>query len=703
MKLRVYAMLLLVALFLVGCNKTSETTTTTITTQADITDCEYEFNPIYGTEIEMNQIRVPYSQVLSNPQNFICPCKETDENALVVSDSELKSHQVFFDFDAIYPVEYLEITKYSGSEYQAVSSLSIEISIDGVRFDRIFDNITLEDGLNQLDFDNQLVKSIKFVFLDENQDMALQDVRAKLGEGFIIKEELSLSALFLRTSGWTGADGIFTFDLNNGGDTIGIDHDVTAFLFSDTFIGSVNSDTMSRINPSIINNSFGYYDTSSGDIGADALSFAYREDDGVFESVLLPDSYLGHRARNLLDGDGLTISYDQSGLLTNEDEGTMWLSNDLHSELLIDLKDVEDLGSLVLWNYNANSTYGVKEFELYTSDDQTSYSLIGTYSLNQASGNVDEPYTREIDLSTFHARYLKLVVTDTYSMESVGLGKVLIINSTGNPLFGEITATSENLDITANEESARLWLQDGVVIDDKVYLFPLLIKDYLTYFKVHNVGLVSMDIVENRFDYENAEYYNTPLMTLTDDGGEIYFGAGVMDNRDIDGYIYVYGYKDANGRHLLVSRVTEEDFLNFNAWEYWDGTGWSHDIKEADGIYEGVSAELSVTKINSGQYEGKYMLLYMVDTTSGYIAYSISDNPWGAFGESNIIFHTLENTMYSGAFTYNAKLHPSLSSSGMWIVSYNVNTTSLSAYANARIYYPRFLSITEVTKNEVES
>jgi hypothetical protein len=324
--------------------------------------------------------------------------------------------------------------------------------------------------------------------------------------------------------------------------------------------------------------------------------------------------------------------------------------------------------------------------------------LIDNYELDQASGSNESPYQLEIDLNNIEARYIKIEILSSYDETYVGLGKILILDTNQNPLFGEITATHEITEQTANEQTSRYWLQDGVVIDDQLYVFPILVKDEGEIFKVHHVSMVEIPIVDQRFDYKHQNFYSTPLMTYTPDGGVIYFGAGLMDHRDVDGYIYIYGYKDLEGRRLTVGRFLPEDIKNYNQWMYFDGQGWAKNINDSAALIDKVSAELSVTYITEGMFEGKYMLTVMEDTTSGKISYSLADTPVGPFSEYTLIYQTTEGSYLRDAFTYNAKLHPNLSEPGNFVISYNVNTRSAGALSDARIYYPRFIRMVEVKK-----
>ena len=224
-------------------------------------------------------------------------------------------------------------------------------------------------------------------------------------------------------------------------------------------------------------------------------------------------------------------------------------------------------------------------------------------------------------------RYLKFDNFTNYGGINVGLGKIVVFNNE-NYLFYKANANYEITEITENEGTSRLWLQDGVVIDKHFYVFPILIKNYKDSFKVHNVSMVKIPIVNNELNIEEAIYLDTPLQVAINNA-EIFYGAGVMNLTDVDGYIYIYGYKDEDGRHLTVARTTKENFEDFNKWTYFDGETFQFDIKNSKGIMSGVSAELSINKISDGINEGKYMLISMENTISGKVSYSISNSPIG--------------------------------------------------------------------------
>ncbi len=67
---------------------------------------------------------------------------------------------------------------------------------------------------------------------------------------------LEWEELFNRKSGWTGADGIFSIPLDGSEQYTEGEPGNTLFLFSDTFIGSVNDDGI-RVGSSLVNNTLG--------------------------------------------------------------------------------------------------------------------------------------------------------------------------------------------------------------------------------------------------------------------------------------------------------------------------------------------------------------------------------------------------------------------------------------------------------------
>jgi len=697
-------------LIVVGCQKTAVTTEEII-----IPDCGYNLEYYYDEQLPIKDILIDNAKVKGNLDNFINVCKEKEINPITVYDSALKTYKIDFIFEHIFPLKDMVITNYLNNDQIALKTIQIDVSIDGRGFNRIKNDVDLSnvDTMETtIELDDVSAKYVRIVFSADQgvgnyggKEFGLNDVTFHLGDGLIIEQDTEWENAFLRYEGWSGADGIFSFNLTNGHDYIGAEANTTGFVFSDTFVGSVYENNGLRKSSKIVNNTLGYYDGNENIY--EGMDFVYKTGlNNVPKSVFEPTELIGFTENNLINGYGLDVYNVQQALLTNQAEGVMWLSETFNEETIIfDLETDHSLGSIYLWNYNEAIFNGIKDFELYYSNNNIQYTKMDAYSLEAASGSESEPYTKAIDLNGITARYIKIKILTSHqdNPNQVGLGKVMIFDEGNQYLFAKVRASSTDKRLIGNEASARLWLQDGVVIGNNFYVFPIIVKDDADLFKVFDVSMIKVPIVNEQFDYEQAQYFDTPLQSQTLDGGIIYYGAGLMNMsisggaQNPDGYVYIYGYKDLEGvRDLVVARTLPEDIENFNSWEYYDGMSWSKDINDSYGLKTGVSAELSVNYISEGMFAGKYMLVVMEKTLSGKISYALSDTPYGPFSDYTLMFKTPESQTLKYAFTYNAKLHPHLSEPGNYLISYNVNSTKVSALQDVDIYRPRFIRAIEV-------
>lgn len=74
-------------------------------------------------------------------------------------------------------------------------------------------------------------------------------VRFYIGEGWWAEADRNYTAAFHRKNGWTGGDGINSFNLQDGTDAYGAVTDSTMFIFGDTLVGNVDTNTDERIQP----------------------------------------------------------------------------------------------------------------------------------------------------------------------------------------------------------------------------------------------------------------------------------------------------------------------------------------------------------------------------------------------------------------------------------------------------------------------
>ncbi len=686
MKKLYVCMVMLVVLAIFACtNDNTETETTAMPIECDLT-----FTETTNERIPMVSLSSDTSTIEGDLERFMNYCHEEGDGDLSFTDALIKTHQFTVSLGKVYPVREIRFLS------EDISELSVDVSMNGEKFTRVYEDIN--PGDTELVFDDVMLKYIRFTFSREGEPVRLQDLDVLLGSGLIIDDASPWRDVLFRYEGWTGADGIFSFELDDDpgfSDT----KDNIGFIFSDTFIGDVSTRNHLRNQKDIINNSFGYYNESA-DI-KEGFEFVYGGSRENPESLFSPDAYIGYQPGNLLSVEGLSSYHNQNATLTDAGPGVMWqapMEEDL--TITIDLYASQPLETITLWNANANPDIGVKRMSLYAGDDKDQLAFVDTINLPKATGSSEEEATLSITLSDINARYVQIVIDEGYDDSLVGLGKLLLQDENDQALFGSVTAPFDPA-IFGNETSARLWFQDGIVIGDTLYLFPLVVKDDVDIFRITEVGMVEVPVADGRIQPENARYRRSPLQSITPSGDMIYYGAGIMDNTDVDGYVYIYGYLDDDqGRHLIVARTTKESIGNFNTYRYYDGTTWSDSINDSARLIEGVSPELSVTRMPFGRHEGKYALYAMENTTSGRIVRSLADSPIGPFNDFELLYRTNEGNELRGAFTYNAKLHPALSTDDGLLVSYNVNTHITSALVDADIYYPRFLIITETNDSE---
>lgn len=258
---------------------------------------------------------------------------------------------------------------------------------------------------------------------------------------------------------------------------------------------------------------------------------------------------------------------------------------------------------------------------------------------------------------------------------------------TGEHLFGE-----------------HKWMLDCYVQNDTLYILGFPEENW----KPRQIDMITIPIRNGEPIYEEySETENiTQLYHKVSDEYLYAFGIGITANTisagapNPDGYIYVYGYRDAinemSRKDLIVGRIHENDFPDFSKFTYWNGEAWGNDIEKSAVILGYVSCEMSVSPVPTGPYAGKYIAVYTQYTRSGNITYAIGDTPYGPFDTPVKCYHASENgeSGASGSGTrvvYNAKAHPHLSKGDKLLISYNVNVEGEGASQWTTDYHPRFL------------
>lgn len=261
------------------------------------------------------------------------------------------------------------------------------------------------------------------------------------------------------------------------------------------------------------------------------------------------------------------------------------------------------------------------------------------------------------------------------------------------------------------------WLQDGVVIGDKLYLSPLIMNSDMGrpegwQFKVKGVCIVEIPIIDKRPEFSKSRQIKADLYRREADrqyvGGIAYMPYHPdMGYPHGDGYIYGYGYISSlvneNGRpQMIVGRVRPEEFTDTANWRFYNGRDFVPGIENGVSVLEHISCEMSVVPITAGINKGKFLAVFQYDGKSPYVGYAIGETPWGPFAEANRVYECDEKKRVNETvYTYNAKAHSHLSTPYCILASYNVNSPSMKENCRtADIYHPRFIRLHDTTIQE---
>lgn len=172
------------------------------------------------------------------------------------------------------------------------------------------------------------------------------------------------------------------------------------------------------------------------------------------------------------------------------------------------------------------------------------------------------------------------------------------------------------------------------------------------------------------------------------------WGAAILEDAD---FTYIYGTEEYPlFKHLHVARVARGQLLTA-PWEHFDGTGWSPLFADSARILSGVAGELSVVRTSAG---------YRMVTSRGGIGdvhLNRAPAPAGPWDAGTLVFTPPERAR--GAAVYNAHEHPSRSTAGRLVFSYNVNGSidGRDYFADTHVYRPRFVELDLGTGETVTS
>lgn len=193
---------------------------------------------------------------MSDPFAFDATCDNDPDNMTLTGNETIGFK---YDLGGNYPVSQITLWNYNdpAALNNGVQKFKLKVSDDGVQFKSLSNTTyTLPKGSGAdgmapsltVTFDESVRSRYFMVEIISNyggNKTGLSEVRFKTGNGWFTDEKADYSALLSNYSGWTGADGIYTVNLD------GVDYDAnrkdadksTFFVFSDSIVSQVNAET----------------------------------------------------------------------------------------------------------------------------------------------------------------------------------------------------------------------------------------------------------------------------------------------------------------------------------------------------------------------------------------------------------------------------------------------------------------------------
>ncbi len=225
------------------------------------------------------------------------------------------------------------------------------------------------------------------------------------------------------------------------------------------------------------------------------------------------------------------------------------------------------------------------------------------------------------------------------------------------------------------------WLMDGMILEDYLYLMTFKMSGESFGFQIEGIDTFKIPLLHNRLNFSKYERLDVNYQK-TIGKTTYYFGVSILDNKQVDGFIYIFGVSDQADKKLVVLRTRH--FLSEHV-EYLTPTGWSRNPKTLKPILKSIANELRVYYENN-----RFKVVYSHNGISNDIMYSETESIEKGFKKPIVIYEIDGLDLSLEMIGYNAKIH--LLNDKKY-VTYHVNTYKDDNHRYAKIYYPRVLEV----------
>ncbi|MCW2934476.1 MAG: hypothetical protein JWM19_5438 [Actinomycetia bacterium] len=174
-------------------------------------------------------------------------------------------------------------------------------------------------------------------------------------------------------------------------------------------------------------------------------------------------------------------------------------------------------------------------------------------------------------------------------------------------------------------------------------------------------------------------------VTPTYGGADVSWGVQLLREGP---WIYIYGVESGSGLsgdEVHLARARTGHLLG--PWQFSTGSGWSSNPAASAPLLGNVGPSYGVTKV-----DGQYVLATTGSFLNPQIYLYTAPTPAGPFTGGTKIYTPPEASQ--GLYAYNVAAHPELTGQGKLVLSYNVNSFSLSdLYANINNNRARFITV----------
>lgn len=200
------------------------------------------------------------------------------------------------------------------------------------------------------------------------------------------------------------------------------------------------------------------------------------------------------------------------------------------------------------------------------------------------------------------------------------------------------------------------------------------VRQYINYMSIKNWN-ENGDADDWRVNYSELVY--------SDDFGETWIKSGVKWDENShfaqiayvekDGIVYMWGTGAGRHGNAYLARVSPQNVLDKNAYQYWDGAAWNKDESSAAPVTNGEVSEMTV-RYNT--YYNRYIMMYF-SARQRKLVYRDAICPEGEWSAEKIILNG----------TYGPSIHPWFCDGrNLWFVSSTVTSNPSVNYDTWHIF-----------------